>query len=186
MSIERIKSINNCELCDKKPCTFACPLNNNIKEAITFVKEEKYEEAYNVFADTTVLLSICGRICPFNKQCEGGCIKRHSRRKVKIGRIEAFLGDLALENNWQTEVPQKTKYSVAVIGSGPAGLTCAAFLRKMGIGVTIYEKHNYLGGLLMHGIPDFRLSKDTVAKVIHVVSKVSFVDENLDVELAFN
>ena len=129
-------------------------------------REGKYEEAYHLLLETTVLPSVCGRICPHEKQCQGMCVKKVSFESVKIGDIEAFIGDMALENNWSiSSLPLKNK-KVAVVGGGPSGLTCAAFLRRNGYDVTIYERHNYLGGLLYHGIPKFRLDKTILRKVI--------------------
>ncbi len=175
----KIKTILNCELCKKKPCLRGCPLNNNILKVIKLSKEEKFEDAYKVLSETSTLSSICGRICPHSKQCEGACVKKNSKKKVKIGSIEAYIGDLAINNDWKLRVPKETKYNVAVVGSGPAGLTCAAFLRKNGIGVTLYEKHDYLGGLLTHGIPNFRLPKDIVSKVTERII-------NMGIEVHYN
>lgn len=163
---DKIKALfSNCESCVTKPCQTGCPLNNDITEFIKSVKNNDIENAYKILINTTVLSSVCGRICPHARQCQGKCVKGVSYEAVHIGELETFVGDTALEKNWKIEVPENTKFDVAVVGSGPSGLTCAAFLRKMGIGVTIYEKHDYLGGLLMHGIPEFRLPKDIVKKV---------------------
>ena len=155
-----------CESCVTKPCQLGCPLNNDITDFIRYIKEKKYKDAYEVLSKTTVIPSLCGRICPHEKQCQGACVKDVSYESVHIGELEAFIGDLSIKNNWKIKSPAKTKYNVAVIGGGPAGLTCAAFLRRNGIGVTIYEQYDYLGGLLVHGIPDFRLPKDLVKEVI--------------------
>ena len=155
----------NCESCVTKPCQIGCPLNNDITGFIKKLKKEEYKEAYDILKQTTVLAPICGRICPHFDQCQGKCVKGVSYEAVEIGKLETFIADIALENNWTIDCPKETKYNVAVVGAGPAGLTCAAFLRRNGIGVTIYEKHNYLGGLLVHGIPDFRLPKTIVKKV---------------------
>ncbi len=161
-----LESINNCELCKNKPCVFACPLNNDIPSFIKEIEKENYKEAYKVLSKTTTLMSVCGRVCPHSKQCIGGCIKKN---RVKIGTLEYTIGDEALKNDWKIRVPKETKNNVAIIGSGPAGLTCAYFLRKNGIGVTIYEKYDYLGGLLMHGVPDFRLPKDILKDVTDTI-----------------
>ena len=155
-----------CESCITKPCQLGCPLNNDITDFIRYIKEKKYKDAYEVLSKTTVIPSLCGRICPHEKQCQGSCVKNVSYESVRIGELEAFIGDMSIKNNWKIKSSSKTKYNVAVIGSGPAGLTCAAFLRRNGIGVTIYEQYDYLGGLLVHGIPDFRLPKDLVKEVI--------------------
>ena len=156
---------SNCESCVTKPCQIGCPLNNDITGFIKKVKNNEYEEAYEILKKTTVLAPVCGRICPHFQQCQGKCVKGVSYDAVEIGKLETFVGDLALENNWKITAPKETRFKVAVVGAGPSGLTCAAFLRRNGIGVTLFEKHDYLGGLLVHGIPEFRLPKTTVKQV---------------------
>lgn len=163
-----IRKAEECLECVRKPCQSGCPLNNDIRGFIKLVKEEKYREAYQLLSETTVIPSICGRVCPKSKQCEGKCVKGRIKdsNAVEIGKIEAFIGDMALKNNWPiSSLPLKNK-RVAVVGGGPSGLTCAAFLRRNGYDVTIYERHNYLGGLLYHGIPEFRLDKTLLRKVV--------------------
>lgn len=185
-----IDKANYCLGCINKPCQKGCPLNNDTAGFIKLIKEEQYEEAYKLLSKTTILQSICGRICPHQKQCEGKCIRAYKGEPVSIGTLEAYIGDLAIKNNWQfTEELKERKERVAIIGSGPAGLTCAAFLRSQGIQVTIYEKHNYLGGLLRHGIPEFRLSKsildDTINKILSLGIEVKLNQElgkNLTIE----
>ncbi len=158
-----------CLSCKNKNCMQGCPLSNDITDAIKYVKNEDYAGAYNKFLDTTVLSSICGRVCPHTKQCQGSCIRGIKGQSVEIGNIEAEIGDFGIENN--IKIPMFSTYKkvvkrVAIIGSGPCGITCAATLKRLGIEtVDIYEKKDYLGGLLVHGIPDFRLSKDIVANV---------------------
>lgn len=160
-----IEKTKNCESCVTKPCQIGCPLNNDITGFIKCIKEEKYKEAYEILSKTTVLPALCGRICPHMSQCQGSCVKGVSYEPVEIGKLEAFIGDLALEYGWKIETPNQLRKKVAVIGGGPAGLTCAAFLRRNGIAVTLYEKYDYLGGIMVHGIPEFRLPKDLVKKV---------------------
>lgn len=157
--------LSNCASCVIKPCQIGCPLNNDITGFIKEMKNENYKGAFDILSNTTVLMSLCGRICPHFQQCQGKCVKGISYNAVEIGKLESIIGDMALENNWTISAPKETKHNVAVIGGGPAGLTCAAFLRRNGIKVTIYEKHNYLGGIMVHGIPEFRLPKDLVKKV---------------------
>lgn len=164
--IEIKKCANECASCITKPCQVGCPLNNDITGFIKKVKDDKYEDAFKILENTTVLPAICGKICPYDKQCQGSCAKKISYQAVKIGEIESYVGDLAIESSWNFDKKKKKNKKIAVIGSGPAGLTCAGFLAKEGYQVTIYEKHDYLGGLLYHGIPDFRLSKDLVDKAI--------------------
>lgn len=165
---EILEKANYCASCIKKPCRAGCPLNNDITGFIKLMKEEKYKEAYELLTETTVLSAICGKICPHQKQCQGSCVKGIAFTPVEIGELESFIGDMAIEKNWSipNEKIQKMDKKVAIIGGGPAGLTCAAFLAKNGVNVTIYEKHNYLGGILEHGIPDFRLDKKLLKSVI--------------------
>lgn len=157
---------SKCETCVTKPCQIGCPLNIDIPEFIGNVKNNNYEEAFKVLCKSTVLPSVCGKICPVDKQCQGSCAKKVSYDSVEIGKIESYVGDLAVENGWKLPRKGKKKERIAVIGSGPSGLTCAGFLAENGYQVTIYEKHEYLGGLLYHGIPKFRLDKELVSKVI--------------------
>lgn len=172
---------NYCLNCKIKPCSNkGCPLGNDIPTFIKLAKEEKIEEAYEVISTTSVLPGICGRICPHMKQCEGSCVRGIKGNPVDIGTIESYIFDKAMEqglslkkvyekyeseeNKEEKEVLKDKK--VAIIGGGPAGLTCAAFLAKEGIDVTIYEKYDSLGGILVHGIPEFRLEKNIVEKSI--------------------
>ncbi len=172
-----------CLNCINKPCTKGCPLNNDIPKFISSVKEDKIKEAYEVLCETTVLPAICGRICPHDSQCQGNCIKRFKFTPVSIGKIEASIADQAISNKW--EIPKYTKEKrqekIAVIGSGPASLTCAAFLSRHGYKVTIFEKHDYLGGLLVHGIPEFRLDRkiieDSINKILSLGIKVIYNQE---------
>ena len=163
---------NYCLSCKVKPCTKGCPLDNDITEFIKLVKENNYQEAYKVATKTSVLQSICGRICPHMSQCEGKCIRGIKQDPVCIGDIEAYIGDKAISENYSMCEPEKKvsqNVKVAVIGSGPAGLTCAAFLARAGVQTTIYEKYDKLGGILRHGIPDFRLPKDILDKNIEKI-----------------
>lgn len=164
--LEIKKLADFCVSCVTKPCQLGCPLNNDTTGFIKAVKNDNYEEAFRILSNTTVMPAICGKICPHEKQCQGSCVKRVSYEAVRIGDIESFIGDLAIENDWKFLKKGKKNKKILVVGSGPAGLTCAAFLAKEGYQVTLYEKHNYLGGLLYHGIPAFRLNKDLVKKAI--------------------
>ena len=162
-----------CLNCPVKPCSNkGCPLNNDIPTFIKLVKAGKVEEAYKILSETTVLGSICGRICPHMKQCEGSCVRGIKGEPVQIGKIEAFVFDEALKNKWYKNIQKTSEMQgkkIAVVGSGPSGLTCASFLARSGADVTIYEKYNKLGGILRHGIPDFRLEKDIVDKTIEAI-----------------
>ena len=172
-----------CLNCPTRPCTKGCPLGNNIPDFIKCVKEGNYKEAYNVLLKTTVLQPICGRICPHNMQCQGNCVRGIKGKPVAIGDLEAFIGDMAIKEGY--EIKAESNYNknkkIAVIGSGPAGLTCAAFLARKGYDVTIIEKHNKLGGLLRHGIPKFRLNRDMldaqIQKILDIGIKVIYNKE---------
>lgn len=181
-----------CLNCPVKPCSQkGCPLSNNIPEFIKQIKEENYKKAYEILTETTVLQPICGRICPHSKQCEGSCVRGIKGKPVNIGELEAYVGDIAIKENYQIAKPNKknSDKKIAIIGGGPAGLTAAAFLLKEGYSVTIYEKHDYLGGLLVHGIPEFRLQKDivkqTIQKIIDLGLKVKYnkqLGKNINLE----
>ncbi len=179
--IEEIRSY--CLNCKNSQCKIkGCPLNNCIPE---FIHETDSKKAYEILCNTTVLPAICGRICPHEKQCEGSCIRGIKGESVSIGAMEAYIGDLSIENNYELsiEVDERAKDKrVAVIGSGPAGLTCAAFLARKGVKVTIYEKHDKLGGLLTHGIPEFRLPRKVVEKTIEKILDLG-VEAKLNQEL---
>ena len=190
--MEKLKEIEEkakyCLHCKTKPCSIkGCPLHNNIPEFIQEVKEKNYQKAYEILSETTVLPGVCGRICPHQKQCQGSCVRGIKGEPVSIGELEAFVFDnvvkdeTALKKVWEAELQNKKNKKVAVIGGGPSGLTAAAFLAKNGIEVTIYEKYNYLGGLLVHGIPEFRLPKEivkqTVQKIIDLGLEVKYNQE---------
>lgn len=165
------EKVDYCLGCKVKMCQKGCPLENDITEFIKKIKEEKYEEAYHVLTQTSVLQSICGRICPHKSQCEGSCVRGKKGESVSIGQLEAYIGDLAIKNHY--DIPkftteQKDK-KIAVIGGGPAGLSAAANLARNGYEVTIYEKYSKLGGILRHGIPRFRLEEDILDQVIQKI-----------------
>ncbi len=162
---------NYCLGCKIKKCQIGCPLGNDITEFIRNIKEENFEQAYKVLCQTTVLQPICGRICPHKKQCEGSCVRGIKGESVSIGDLEAYIGDLAIEKGYKIEKFTDEEYNqhIAIIGGGPAGISAAAYLKRSGYNVTIYEKYNELGGILMHGIPEFRLSKDILKRQINKI-----------------
>lgn len=177
---EIIKKADYCLNCKMKPCSQkGCPLANDIPEFIKLVKGKDYIGAYSILCDTTVLPGVCGRICPHQKQCQGSCVRGIKQDPVSIGELEAFVFDNMQEkkyhllNCWEKSIKENKLNNidkkVAVIGGGPCGLTAAAFLAKNGVQVTIYERYSYLGGLLMYGIPEFRLSKQIVKKTINEI-----------------
>ena len=182
--MEEIKEkANYCLNCPVKPCSNkGCPLNNNIPEFIRAIKEEDIKKAYDILSETTVLESVCGRICPHMKQCEGSCVRGIKGSPVNIGDLEAYVGDIAIKNGYKiSEINRKNKdKKIAIVGGGPAGITASAFLLKKGFSVTLFEKYNYLGGLLVHGIPEFRLPKDIVKNTIQKI-----IDLGLDVKYNF-
>ena len=171
MNIDEIKKqADYCLSCKVKPCQKGCPLGNDITEFVAAIKTEDYKKAYEILLDTTVLSPICGRICPHFKQCQGSCVRGIKGEPVNIGKLEAFIGDMAIKEGWEIDkLEDKKNRKVAVIGGGPAGITAAAYLARRGYEVTIYEKHKRLGGLLTHGIPDFRLPRDVVYNTIQKV-----------------
>lgn len=178
---EKAEYCLNCstKFCSKK----GCPLGNDIPEFIKAVKEQDYKRAYEILSETTVLQAVCGRICPHTKQCEGSCVRGIKSEPVSIGELESFVGDIAIKENYKLakiDTNRKNK-KIAVVGGGPAGITASAFLLKKGYSVTLYEKYNYLGGLLVHGIPEFRLPKDivkqTVKKIIDLGLEVKYNQE---------
>ena len=171
---EMNEKLNYCLNCKVKPCSQkGCPLGNDIPAMIQNMKEQNIDKAYEILAQTTVLSGVCGRICPHQKQCQGSCVRGIKSNPVSIGEIEAYVFDKAIEKGESLKncYPKKQAKGkkVAVVGGGPAGLTCSAFLAKEGFEVTIYEKYHYLGGLLVHGIPEFRLPKEIVEKVVHQI-----------------
>lgn len=181
--MEEIKEKSEyCLNCKIKPCSNkGCPLGNNIPTFIRAIKEEDYKKAYEILSETTVLEAVCGRICPHTKQCEGSCVRGIKSNPVSIGELEALVGDISIKENYkipQNNISNKNK-KIAIIGGGPAGLTASAFLLKEGYSVTLYEKYNYLGGLLVHGIPEFRLPKNTVKDTIQKII-------DLGLELKYN
>ena len=175
--------VNRCFNCVKKPCMNACPLNNDIPKIISLVKDEKYEDAYEILTKTTVLPSITSIVCPHESQCKSNCTAKFKSEAVDIGNIENFLGRMAIEKGWKFSniSYDLVGLKLAVIGGGPAGLTVSAFLARNGAEVTIFEKQEKLGGLLRYGIPEFRLGKDlldkAIDKILEIDIQTNFGDE---------
>lgn len=180
------KLAEQCLSCKVKPCKKGCPLSNDITEFIKYIKTEEYKKAYETLLETTILQPVCGRICPHNKQCQGSCIKGIKGEPVSIGKLETFIGDMAIKEGWKIDqVEEKKNKKIAIIGGGPSGITATAYLAKRGFEVCIYEKHEKLGGLLVHGIPDFRLPREVIEETINKVLELG-VEFRLGQELGRN
>lgn len=162
-----------CLNCKNKPCVNGCPVNVPIPEFIEKVSEGNFEEAYDIITSENALPAICGRVCPQENQCEGKCVRGIKGEPVGIGRMERFVADWHMAHAEESAVHvKKNGIKVAVVGSGPAGITCAGELIKKGYDVTVFEALHKPGGVLSYGIPEFRLPKDLVAKEIESVEKL--------------
>ena len=169
-----MEEASRCIGCKNAKCVQGCPVSIDIPGFIKQVKEGNIEEAYKVIGKSSALPAICGRVCPQESQCEGKCIRGVKGEPISIGKLERFVADYALEHDIKPEAPETTNgHKVAVIGSGPSGLTCAGDLAKMGYEVTVFEALHELGGVLVYGIPEFRLPKQkVVAKEIEKVKEL--------------
>lgn len=181
-NLEKIQEKANwCLQCKTKPCMEkGCPIHTNIPEFISKIKEEKFKEAYDILQENNIFSHICGTICPQEDQCEGSCIRGIKQVPTSIGKLEKFVNEWAKENEYEFvyQVGEEKDKKVAIIGSGPAGLECAYELRKQGYQVTIFEKDEDFGGILRYGIPDFRLSKDIIKKIIDKLKKMEIIFKN--------
>ncbi|KGK87188.1 NADPH-dependent glutamate synthase [Clostridium sp. HMP27] len=179
---EAIKEAERCLNCKNPMCVPKCPVAINIPEFIQRLKEGNFEEAARVINRDSSLPAVCGRVCPQESQCEGKCILGIKGEPVAIGKLERFIGDWSRENNLDLTVKSdKKNKKVAVIGSGPAGLTCAGDLAKMGYDVTIFEALHEAGGVLVYGIPEFRLPKETVVK--HEIENVKKLGVKIETDV---
>ena len=186
-----VNEAKRCLNCPKKPCQSACPVQIDIPAFIACVANEDMEGAYKVLSASSALPAVCGRVCPQETQCEGKCVSGIKGEPVGIGRLERFVADWHREHSDETPVvPESNGHKVAVIGAGPSGLTAAGDLAKLGYKVTIYEALHVAGGVLMYGIPEFRLPKDIVQHEVEgrkelgvdiecnmVIGKVLTIDE---------
>lgn len=166
-----------CLNCKKSFCKEGCPVSVDIPEFISLVKEGKFEEAAQVIKRTNALPAVCGRVCPQEHQCEKFCIVGKKNEPVAIGRLERFVGDFMIDKDAQAEKVEPTGYKVAIVGSGPAGLACAADLARQGHNVTMFEALHTPGGVLMYGIPEFRLPKKIVQTEIENLKKMGVTIE---------
>ena len=186
-----VNEARRCLNCPKKPCQSACPVQIDIPAFIERVANEDMDGAFEILSKSTSLPAVCGRVCPQENQCEGKCVRGIKGEAVGIGRLERFVADYHREHCTDTpEMPEQNGHKVAVIGAGPSGLTVAGDLAKMGYKVTIYEALHLAGGVLVYGIPEFRLPKAIVQKEIDnlkaigvdvetnmVIGKVLTIDE---------
>lgn len=179
---------NYCLNCKLKPCSLkGCPMQTNIPEFIMQVKKENYKEAYKILQENNAFSYICSIVCPQEEQCEGSCIRGIKSEPTNIGALEKFVNEWALKNKVEYNFSKKEANGkkVAVIGSGPAGLECSIELLKNGFDVDIYEKDETPGGILVYGIPDFRLPKDLVKNIISKIKKLGgkfFTNRTLGVD----
>ena len=170
-----LEEAGRCLNCKNRPCVSGCPVNIDIPDFITQIKQENFEEAYQIISRSSSLPAVCGRVCPQETQCESQCTL-HVRAKmdpVGIGRLERFVADWHNEHaKEKAEAPASNGHRVAVVGAGPSGLTCAGDLAKKGYQVTIYEALHTAGGVLVYGIPEFRLPKSIVAKEVNTLKEL--------------
>ncbi len=171
---------SRCLNCKNARCKEGCPISTNIPEFIHKIKEEKFKDAYYILQENNMFSEICCTVCPVEKQCMGNCIRGIKETPVSINTLERFVNEWANENSIEflPQVKEKNNKKVAIIGSGPAGLACSVELAKNGFDVTVFEKENVCGGILNYGIPDFRLSKEVVNKVINRIKNLGVKFEN--------
>ena len=191
---QAMEEAKRCLNCKNMPCVSGCPVNVRIPEFISYIANGEFEKAYLTITDTNALPAVCGRVCPQESQCEGKCVRGIKGESVGIGRLERFAADWYRENvNKDTIKPLANGKKVAVVGAGPASLSCAGTLAKKGYNVTIFEAFHTPGGVLMYGIPEFRLPKEIVKHEIDglkelgvdiqlntVIGKVMSVDELME------
>ncbi len=188
-----VEEANRCLHCLNHPCVEGCPVNINIPDFIQKIREGDYEGAYGVISLSSTLPAICGRVCPQESQCEAKCVRGIKGEPVGIGRLERFVADRHRSLGIRPQKPESNGHSVAVVGSGPSGLTCAGDLAKKGYDVTIYEALHTAGGVLVYGIPEFRLPKEIVKNEVEnlkalgvkvmtnvVIGKTLTIDELLE------
>lgn len=187
---EALNEAQRCLNCKNKPCVSGCPVGVRIPEFIEKIREGCISEAYDIIKTTNGLPAVCGRVCPQESQCESKCVRGIKGEPVGIGRLERFCADYMADKASAPEKPQPNGHRVAIVGSGPSGLSCASDLAKLGYEVTVFEAFHTAGGVLMYGIPEFRLPKATVQREIDglkalgvkvetdmVIGKILSVDE---------
>jgi len=168
-----VDEAQRCLNCKNTPCVNGCPVNIHIPEFIAKMKDGDFEGAYQIISETSSLPAVCGRVCPQETQCESKCVRGIKGEPVGIGRLERFAADWHNANaSGNIAVPASNGHKVAVVGSGPSGLTCAGDLARKGYKVTVYEALHTAGGVLVYGIPEFRLPKQIVAKEVETLKKL--------------
>lgn len=191
---EAVGEAARCLGCKNRPCTAGCPVGIRIPDFIEKVKERDFDAAYRIISESSSLPAVCGRVCPQENQCEGKCVRGIKGEPVAIGRLERFVADRHMASGAAAEAPSESNgIRVAVVGAGPSGLTCAGELARLGYSVTVFEAFHTAGGVLVYGIPEFRLPKSIVAKEIEqlkslgveimtdmVIGKVLSVDELIE------
>ena len=171
---EALKEASRCLSCKKAKCSMKCPVEIDIPNFINAIKIGKFDQAIKTIKEKNNLPGVCGRVCPQENQCEGACILNAKKVPINIGGLERFVADWELKNSSESGArsSELNKQSVAVIGSGPAGLTCAGDLARMGYKVTVFEALHVAGGVLMYGIPEFRLPKEIVKKEVEYLTSL--------------
>jgi len=180
-SVEEIKiKADYCLNCKLKPCQNACPMNTNIPEFIQYIKKNDIRAAYNVLINNNIFSPICSAICPQEFQCESKCSRGIKSKPVSIGKLEYWVNEYARKNSFQYKLNKKNDnwHKVAIIGSGPASLSCAYELVREGFDVTIFEKEDKLGGILRYGIPEFRLNKEQLDNIIKQILDIGVKVKN--------
>jgi glutamate synthase (NADPH/NADH) small chain len=170
---EALRESERCLLCPEQPCVDGCPVGIDIPGFIQKIGQKDFRGAYDVLTDTNLLPAICGRVCPQENQCEGVCTVGESLEPVAIGRLERWVGDRAIAEGWtSTPYIEPAPYRIGIVGSGPAGLACAADMAKAGCDVTVYEAFHVTGGVMRYGIPDFRLPNEVIDAEIGKLEKL--------------
>lgn len=170
---DALRESERCLMCPDQPCVSGCPVNIDIPRFIERVSQKDVRGAYDVLTATNLLPAICGRVCPQENQCEGVCVVGDTLEPVAIGRLERFVGDTAIAEGW-SNIPyiEPTRFKVGIVGSGPAGMACAADMAKAGCDVTVFEAFHQAGGVLKYGIPDFRLPNTVIDAEIGTLVKL--------------